>query len=136
MALSAEVIQVIKDLNPWWGTPPIIRPEPPPYQRPLVSEIGARLSRPKGLIEVVRGPRQVGKTTAIYQIIRDLVASGSSGTDILFLRFDLELLREEPDVLRAVFRWFLEAVRRRPAEQDPPCYLFLDEVHKLRRWSE
>jgi hypothetical protein len=85
---------------------------------------------------VVRGPRQVGKTTGVFQIIRDLLASGTAGTDILFLRFDLEVLREEPAILRTTFRWFLDELRRRPAEAGPPCYVFLDEVHKLRRWSD
>jgi predicted AAA+ superfamily ATPase len=136
MAISPESVQVIRDLNPWWATPPVVRPEPPAYQRPLVAELSARLRRPKGLIEVVRGPRQVGKTTGIYQIIRDLISSGASGLDILFLRFDLELLREEPAILRTAFRWFIERVRGRPAEIGAPAYVFLDEVHKLRRWSD
>ncbi|MEW6071584.1 MAG: ATP-binding protein [Planctomycetota bacterium] len=88
------------------------------------------------MIEIVRGPRQVGKTTAIYQAIRDLLAAGTRGTDVLFLRFDLEVLREEPAVLRTAFRWFVDEVRGRPAEQGASPYLFLDEIHKLRRWSE
>lgn len=136
MALAGETAQVLRDLNPWWATPPVVRPDPPAFQRPLVAEISMRLRRPKTLIEVVRGPRQVGKTTGIYQIIRDLIGSGRRGTDILFLRFDLELLREEPGILRTAFRWFTDEVRRRPAEEGPPCYVFLDEVHKLRRWSD
>src|SRR5438093_4130394 len=136
MALSAEAIQVLRDLNPWWADPKVVRPEPPPYRRPLVVELLRRLRRPKGLIEVVRGPRQVGKTTGIYQIIKDLLATGVSGTDILFVRFDLELLREEPAALRSIFRWYLDTVRRRPAEEGPTCFVFLDEIHKLRRWSD
>lgn len=134
--ISPEAIQVIRDLNPWWTTPGLIRPEPPAYQRPLVADLSARLRRPRGLTEVIRGPRQVGKTTGIYQIIRDLIRSGSNGTDILFLRFDLELLREEPAILRTAFRWFVEKIRQRPAQDSPPIYIFLDEIHKLKRWSE
>jgi predicted AAA+ superfamily ATPase len=136
MAISPETVQVIRDLNPWWQVPAVVRPEPPAFQRPLVAELSARLRRPKGLIEVVRGPRQVGKTTGIYQIIRDLLTAGIKGSDILFLRFDLELLREEPAILRAAFRWFIDDVRKRPAGEGHPCFLFLDEIHKLRRWSE
>jgi predicted AAA+ superfamily ATPase len=136
MQLSPESIQVVRDLNPWWRNPPVVRPEPPAYQRPLIAEIGARLRRPKGLIEVIRGPRQVGKTTGVYQIIRDLISSGTKGNDILFLRFDLELLREEPAILRTAFHWFTEEIRKRPAHEGSQIFMFLDEVHKLRRWSE
>jgi len=65
MSLSEEAIHVLRELNPWWVSGRGIRPEPPGYRRPLVLEISSRLQRRKGLIEVVRGPRQVGKTTGV-----------------------------------------------------------------------
>jgi len=136
VTLSAESIQVLKDLNPWWADPKVVRPEPPSYCRPLIVELHSRLTKPKSLIEVLRGPRQVGKTTGIYQIIKDLLGAGTLGGDILFIRFDLELLREEQAALRAILRWYVENVRHRPLEKGPPSYVFLDEIHKLRRWHE
>ncbi|PYQ13541.1 MAG: hypothetical protein DMF80_14810 [Acidobacteria bacterium] len=136
MALSAEAIQVLRDLNPWWADPKVVRPEPPPYRRPLVVELLRRLQRPKGLIEVVRGPRQVGKTTGIQQIIQDLIRQGIPSSDLLFVRFDLELLREEPAALRSILSWYAKMVRRRPLEQGDRSFVFLDEIHKLRRWHE
>jgi uncharacterized protein len=136
MKLSAEAIQVIRDLNPWWKNPKTVRPEPPTYRRPIVRELFGRLRQEKGLIEVVRGPRQVGKTTGIYQIIQDLLTAGVASSDILFVRFDLEILREEPAALRSIFSWYVEDVRRRPPEEGRPPLVFLDEIHKLRRWHE
>ncbi len=136
MALSSEAIQVLRDLNPWWANPSLVRPEPPQYQRPLIAELATRLKRPQGLIEVLRGPRQVGKTTGLFQIIRELIRSGTPATDLLFVRFDLEVLRAEPAALRNIFRWYVQEIRGRPLEQKSPSYLFLDEVHKLRRWSD
>jgi predicted AAA+ superfamily ATPase len=58
--------------------------------------LSRRLASPKGLIEVVIGPRQVGKTTGMYQIVQDLLAAGTPPRLVLFVRFDLEVLREEP----------------------------------------
>src|SRR6266849_2842651 len=136
MALSTESEQVLRDLNPWWVNPASVRPEPPTYRRPLVRELAARLARPKGVIEVVRGPRQVGKTTGIYQIIQDLLRAGTSASDILLVRFDLEVLREEPAALRSIVRWYLDHVRYRPFDEGQPTFLFLDEIQKLRRWDE
>ncbi len=136
MALSDEAVQVLRDLNPWWTNPKAVRPEPPAYRRPLVRELGARLARPKGVIEVVRGPRQVGKTTGIYQIIQDLLRSGTTAINVLFIRFDLEVLREEPAALRSILRWYLEHIRGRPFDEGETTFLFLDEIHKLRRWDE
>jgi predicted AAA+ superfamily ATPase len=136
MKLSSEAIQVLRDLNPWWKDPGVVRPDPPAYRRPIVRELYARLRQPKGLIEVVRGPRQVGKTTGIHQIIKDLLASGVRSTDILFVRFDLEVLREERAALRTILAWYVDDIRGRPTESGQPPLVFLDEVHKLRHWHE
>src|SRR5215831_4972478 len=97
MPLTPEAEGVIRDLNPWWREPGIVRPEPPAYERPAIRGMAARLAAPRGaLVEIVRGPRQVGKTTGVYQVIADLMRAGVKGSDILFVRFDLELLRDEP----------------------------------------
>jgi uncharacterized protein len=136
MPLSAEAIQVIRDLNPWWKDPKVVRPEPPAYRRPMVRELTTRLGQEKGLIEVVRGPRQVGKTTGIHQIIQQLLASGMPSTNVLFIRFDLEVLREEPSALRSILRWYTQEIRGRALDEGQPSLLFLDEIHKLRRWHE
>jgi predicted AAA+ superfamily ATPase len=136
MRPSEEAIKVVCDLNPWWREPRDVRPHPPSYRRPVIRDLVRRLKRPQGLVEVIRGPRQVGKTTGIYQIVQDLIATGTPSTDLLLIRFDLELLREERGTLRNLFDWYVADVRRRPAGRDSPCYLFLDEVHKLARWSE
>jgi len=119
MTLSAEIVQVLRDLNPWWTDRRVVRPEPPAFRRPLVTELLRRLQKPKGIVEVVRGPRQVGKTTGIHQIIQDLLRAGCPPETILFVRFDLELLREQPAGLRNILRWYLDAIRQRPLEQAP-----------------
>lgn len=85
---------------------------------------------------MIRGPRQVGKTTAIHQIIQELLSCDTKPRDVLFVRFDLELLREAPVTLRTILRWYAESVRQRPLDEGPRTYVFLDEVHKLRRWDE
>lgn len=136
MALSAEVVAVLRDLNPWWKSHKTVRPIPPVYRRPLIREMAHRLRPAKGLIEVVRGPRQVGKTTGIYQIIEDFLRAGVVATDIIFVRFDLEVLREEPAALRNILRWYVDNVRMRPLDKGPISCFLLDEIHKLRRWHE
>jgi uncharacterized protein len=136
MRPTEEAIAVIRDLNPWWAVPGMVRPEPPAYRRPVVKDLLRRLQNRKGLIEVVRGPRQVGKTTGIYQIIKDLMVSGTAATDLLFVRFDLELLREEPGALRSILDWYVAEIRRRALGRGALSYLFLDEIHKLPRWSD
>jgi predicted AAA+ superfamily ATPase len=133
--LPPEVIQILIDLNPWWTTGHLRR-EPHGYQRRGVPELIARLSAPKGLIEIIRGPRQVGKTTAIEQTIAALLKKGLRPTDILFVRFDQEVIRERAGGLLSILRWFTQEVRKRPLEDGSPAYIFLDEIHKLPRWAD
>jgi hypothetical protein len=133
--ISQESIQILQDLNPWWKTGKLRKPAPP-YRRRGVDALVARMSRRAGLIEVIRGPRQVGKTTAIDQIIEQLLRSSVRPTDILFVRFDQEVLRESQGGLLPIVKWFQQAIRKRPFERGSPSYVFLDEVHKLERWDE
>ncbi len=134
-AVSTEAIEILRDFNPWWETGKL-RKAAPPYRRRGVSAFLERLSRKAGLIEIIRGPRQVGKTTAIEQAIEHLLASAVQPRDILFVRFDQEVLRESKGGLLPIVRWFRDLVRRRPFEKGRPAYIFLDEVHKLDRWDE
>lgn len=78
----------------------------------------------------------MGKTTAIAQIIEALLTRKVAPTDILSIRFDLEILRDEPSGFRRIIDWFVHEVRKRPLADGAHAYVFLDEVHKLRRWSD
>ncbi len=133
--MSPEVVQVLEDLNPWWTTGRL-RKSPHTYLRRGVPELVARIVRSKGLIEIIRGPRQVGKTTAIEQIIHHLLQNKTDPRDIIFVRFDQEVLRETHGGLLAIIRWYQDIVRRRAFEKGPASFIFLDEVHKLPRWDE
>jgi predicted AAA+ superfamily ATPase len=133
--LSSEAIGVLRDLNPWWVTGRV-QPVPPPFIRPAIADLAGRIQAPRSLIEVVRGPRQVGKTTGIAQIISTLLNRGIAPSDIVFVRFDLEILRDEPASLRRIADWFVREIRRRQLADGAPAFLFLDEVHKLRHWSD
>src|SRR5262245_59972607 len=64
--IGPEIEQILRDLNPWWEPPHRVRPAPPEFRRRRVASIISTLRGPKSLIHVLRGPRQVGKTTALH----------------------------------------------------------------------
>ncbi len=134
-ALDPAAVRILEELNPWWKTG-MTRQEPLPFRRRGVDALVSRLRRPKGLIEIVRGPRQVGKTTALEQVVASLLAGGTAPGDLLFVNFDQEVLRAHAGGLLAIVRWFRSAIRGRAFEEGAPSYLLLDEVHKLPRWAE
>ena len=42
------------------------------YRRPQAAELARRLAEPRRFIQVVAGPRQVGKSTLVHQVEEDL----------------------------------------------------------------
>lgn len=93
------------------------------FTRPQLQTLIARLSEPRRFIQVLSGPRQVGKTTLARQALASF--SGKSH----YASADLPSL---PDSDWIVQQW--QMARR--LSQHQPCVLVLDEVHKIARWSE
>lgn len=95
------------------------------YERPLKSVLLSLLSRQTPVIHVLIGPRQVGKTTIARQIEQ------SAGIPVIYATAD------SPVPLDAA--WIETQWRRAAAagtEAGVPVLLVLDEVQKVRGWSE
>ena len=79
--LPPQLVADLRRFNPWWEGDPM--PLQPQTRRHLVAQMRRRLDAEIAPIIVVRGPRQVGKTTAQFQIIADLLDEGVPPTSIL-----------------------------------------------------
>ena len=64
-----------------------------------------RFDLEKDAVYTLRGPRQVGKTTLIKNMIRGLLKSGTKPQSIFYYSLDLE--RKPEDIVR-IFQQFLE----------------------------
>jgi len=133
-ALPPETRQVLHEINPWWADGRV-RPEPPSYERAQVGMMLAALARPGAKAQALRGPRQVGKSTALLQIARRLIGSGVPPREIFFIRFDLDILREIGGLM-PLLRWYGQEIRKKSLDSSSSFYLLLDEVHKLDKWDE
>ena len=124
-------------MNPWWTGRDM--PQPPGMRRHLVTQIRRRVEADIAPIVAVRGPRQVGKTTAQFQIIEDLLAEGVLPRNILRVQFDelSSLQRMEEPILR-ISDWFEQNISsdgfNSLAREGQKAYLFLDEVQNINRW--
>ena len=133
---DALVRDLLRD-NPWWQGQP--SKQLPPHQRDLVGSIHRRLQQRLAPIVVVRGPRQVGKTTAQLQVVADLLAAGVRPDHILRVQCDeLPALEDLTEPVLRIVDWFEGAVLRTTlnaaAAAGEPTYLFLDEVQNLSDW--
>lgn len=138
MTLPAEVVENLRRQNPWWEGRAL--PVLPPHRRHLVRQIHRRLEWKLAPIVVVRGPRQIGKTTAQGHVIQDLIEAGVEGRRILRVQFDdlSELGGFGSPILRMA-DWFERIVMKRTmneaAQAGQPAFLFLDEVQNLDNWA-
>jgi predicted AAA+ superfamily ATPase len=138
MTLSSELVEDLRRQNPWWEerAAPVL----PPHRRHLVRQIRSRLQSKLAPIVVVRGPRQIGKTTAQGHIIQDLLAEGVERRRILRVQFDdLSELGDFRSPILRIADWFERTILGRTlneaAHAGRPAYLLLDEVQNLKNWA-
>ncbi len=96
------------------------------FERSELQEIGKRLHEPRKFIQVISGPRQVGKTTLIMQLLKKLsIPSFYESADAIPAGNSLWIDQQ----------W--EAVRFRMKSQNAGDFiLVIDEIQKIPNWSE
>lgn len=112
----------------------------PRTRRHLVNQLHAKLRARIAPIVVVRGPRQIGKTTAQHQVIADLLERGVPPRTILRFQADeLPELRDQSTPIPRLVEWFEHAVLgsslNESARKNEPAWLFFDEVQNLPDWA-
>lgn len=96
------------------------------FERPHLQILRSRLKEPRRWIQVLVGPRQVGKTTLIHQLTSQyqaphlfVSADAVAASDTVWLQQQWQLARTRQDLLQA--EEFL---------------LIIDEIQKIENWSE
>lgn len=94
-----------------------------PYQRNIVSTIKDRIEEPRQFIQIVVGPRQTGKTTAVNQAVAQV--------DLSCVFAEATKGESTRDWLRA--QWY--QARNVCASSSAPTLLVIDEVQFVPGWS-
>jgi len=94
------------------------------YQRPQAAVLAGRLAEPRRFLQVVAGPRQVGKSTLVQQV------TGGLDVPVRYVSADEPTLRAADWIGQ---QW--EAVRLE-ATGKAGAVLVLDEIQKIPSWSE
>ena len=96
------------------------------YKRSQFAEVFDRMNEPRKFIQVLAGPRQVGKSTLIDQVLAECQiphylynADGVDENDTDWIRRIWETTRTLMDT-----------------RQQTETVLVIDEIHKIKRWSE
>lgn len=116
--------------NPWWDGEPI-----PPLYRNLKKRVYFKtifdlLTGDIRRAAVVYGPRRVGKTVLLYQVIEALLDQGTAGQRILYLSADV------PTYAGVSLEHLLELfLNRFEHSRTDRVFVFVDEVQYLRDWQ-
>jgi predicted AAA+ superfamily ATPase len=101
-------------------------PPSPVFQREYAAVLAARLDEPRRFLQVVAGPRQVGKTTAVQQVL------AKADRPSIFVSADEPALR---DSAWLAAQWEHARLTAKGAGKRG-AVLALDEVQKVPAWSE
>ena len=137
--LPAELETFLRFSNPWWEGDRF--PPPPPFRRWMFEPTLRRFKNGLTPAVVLRGTRQVGKTTLQEQIIEHLLhTDGVPPNCILRVQFDQMPFIESVQVpVLALAIWFerniLADTFNGCARKGQPVYLLFDEVQNIADWA-
>ena len=122
---SMEPLHYLQEVNEWWtngSVNPLLLQK---LHRDEFNELAELLESER--ITAVIGPRRVGKTTLMYQLIDHLLDTGIKKEHILFASMD--------DPLKTIIDEYLEKIVKKPIRDIEKIYIFIDEIHFLPDWN-
>ncbi len=82
-------------------------------------------------VYILRGPRQVGKTTLLKKSIKKLIDNKRNPSNILYFAFDIGGIKDDTEVLDLI-KTYVSYARRK---SNTRLWLFFDEVTYTPNWS-
>ena len=96
------------------------------YKRAQFQELKSRISETRSKIQVISGPRQVGKSTMVKQVLQE--------TDIPYMLVSADNI-DHTNTSWIGEIWATARARKKMAQAEV-YLLVIDEVHKIDNWSE
>jgi len=137
-SLSHGLEATLRDDNVWWRGEKIFGL--PPMRRWAFEPVLGGLKRGVTPVTVLRGPRQIGKTTLLNQVIDDLLNEGVAPKRIFRVQFDeLPALKTLTEPILELSRWYADTILRktfnRAAQEGEQPFLLFDEIQNLDDWA-
>ena len=119
----------LSDMNPWWETGTVEQRQPG-SKRHACAELETWLTDPPFHKAInITGPRYVGKTTLLRQMVERMLDNGVAASRILFAAFD-DYRLSGARLDQVVRHW-----HGRYGDQPGMKYLFLDELQRAGHWD-
>jgi hypothetical protein len=136
--LTEGLERTLRDDNLWWRGERLFGL--PSMRRWAFDRVVAGLKTGLTPVTVLRGPRQIGKTTLLNQVIHGLLDEGVAPHRIFRVQFDeLPQLKQVDEPILVLSRWFSEEVLKKSfnqaAHDGEQAFLFFDEIQNLSDWA-
>ena len=141
LQMPAEVEEFLRDSNPWWESRP--GAPVPGFHRWVYDRLVHDLKEGLAPGVVLKGPRQVGKTTLQNQVIEHFLKEERIDPRRIFrVQFD-EIPsiggRAYQDLILSLGRWYEDQILgqsfNEAARAGKPAYLFFDEIQNVSSWA-
>ena len=115
----------LAEWNPWWEKVEVLT-ELEGVHRPHYDDLINSINIQE--VTILTGVRRCGKSTLMYQMIRNLLEKKIAPEQILFINLeDKKLVGDDLDDLYSTYRENLNPEKK--------AYIFLDEIHKKQGWE-
>ena len=123
--------RLLPTFNPWWRKGLKAFGDVPAFKRPILHAFRKDLLVIPQIISII-GPRRIGKTTLVKQLIADLIEQGTDPKRIVYYSMDdPALILNHPEEIAKFIEHGMERVRSSGGE----WYFFLDEIQRLEGWE-
>jgi len=130
MFYKVDISALLLDQNPWWNNPNHRETRGFPFRRAVFLSLLPYVSDPRELrAALLIGPRQVGKTTLLRQLVDELLDRNWPPGNIMFFDFADERLVD------AISPREVATARPSGMSDEHPRVLLLDEIQYAPGWS-
>ena len=131
--MDAHLLGLLGPYNPWFGQGDAALGDTPEFHRPVFDELLRDLAQIQQILSIT-GPRRIGKTTLLRQIVRHFLRTGTKAESLIYYSFD------DPALLRPRFdkHAFFDSLMReasRTAQGGQKALVLLDEIQRLESWE-
>jgi len=123
-----SILERLSFHNAWWTTGKVPSSFIPEFRRNIVNVLLSYSTKNRAML--LKGPRRVGKTTALYQVIDTLIKKHVNPKDICYVSLDDPMLKVPLDEIIKIYEQY-----RGKKLTEGISYFFLDEAQFLKDWE-
>ena len=123
---------ILRPYNPWWAGSDGAFSSLPAFHRPIFDQLYEELKTVPQILSIT-GPRRIGKSTLLYQLLRKLSMQGIPPQHLIYYSFDDPALNARHVKVDELIDRAMKLVLKQ--KDAGPTYLFLDEIQRLERWE-